>query len=392
MDIKTRAEEALKNYEALVAQHSEKFENRSLTEEEKVEERALNADIDAALEEVRSLNARAEREVEAAELRNKVAGIQLSTKPASKSFGEELRSAIQNKKGLDVVGGRIPASMSEYRAAPIKGTAGGNYTNDDFVTAVMTAFAENTSVFRAGARILPTTSGENILAPVLANIAGAQTAAGVALPATADNTSKTLSAYKYGAVALIANELVEDTGVDFAELVAGMVGDNVSGVVNADFVVGTGSSEPQGITVGAGAGHTAAGAAAITEADLYSLYYSVKDSAKNRGVWFMHPATAAAIRALEGLWSTNPASDNPDLLLGRPVFTDSNMATMAASAKTVVFGDPKAYTVRVVRGLRVQYSDEYKFGDDVTAVKVVWRGDGVVTDPNALKVLTQAAS
>ncbi|WP_410657841.1 phage major capsid protein [Amycolatopsis sp. lyj-112] len=389
---KERLQDALKAHEDLVSKFND-LAGQEVTEEVRSELDELDTKIEARAAEIDQLEARVASEAKVAETRSRYAHI-VDAAPQKREegkFGEELRSAILEGKPFDVTGGPVVSNMAEYRAAPVK-AAGGNYTNDDFVTAVMTAFAENTAVFRAGARIVTTSSGEPITAPVVANIGGALTAEAAALPETTDNTAKTLTAYKYGAIADLSRELVEDTSVDVVSLVAGLVGDNVSGAVNAHFIAGTGSSQPQGLIVGAGAGATAAGVSAITEADLFALYYSVKDSARNKGAWFMHPTTAAALRSLEGLWTINPAADNPEQLLGRPVFTDSSMETPGANKRSIVFGDPKAYFVRSVRGLRVERSDDYKFGNDLVAVKVVWRGDGVVTDPNAIKKLTHPAS
>ncbi|MGV9360647.1 phage major capsid protein [Amycolatopsis sp. NPDC003731] len=387
-----RLQDALKAHEDLVNKFNG-LAGGEVTEEVRSELDELDTQIEARAAEIDKLEARVASEAKVAETRSRYAHI-VDVAPKTREEGklaEELRSAILEGKSFDVVGGPVVSNMAEYRAAPVK-AAGGNYTNDDFVTAVMTAFAENTAVFRAGARVVTTSSGEPIDAPVVANIGAALTAEGAALPETADATKKTLSAYKYGAIADLSKELVEDTSVDVVGLVAGLIGDNVSGAVNADFIAGNGTNKPTGLIVGAGAGVTAAGVSAITDDDLYGLYYSVKDSARNRGAWFMHPTTAAALRGLSGVWTINPASDNPEQLLGRPVFTDSSMETPGANKRSIVFGDPKAYFVRSVRGLRVERSDDYKFGNDLVAVKVVWRGDGVVTDPNALKKLTHPAS
>lgn len=386
---KEQAQEALDRYDALVAKHAE-FENRSLSETEVAEERSLNAEIDSALAEVRDANASATREAEAAELRSKVAGLHVVTRSESNgstSISEEIRSAVRSgAKTIDVSGGRAVSRTTEYRAAPVVGSAGGNYTNDQFVTAVMTAFAENTAIFRAGAKVFQTTSGESIAAPKVSNINSALTAQGAALPATADATNKTLNAYKYGAIVEVSRELVEDTGVDLAQLIADLAGDNVAGNVNADFMIGNGVNKPQGVVLGAGVGATAASATQVSVADLNALYFSVKDSARGKGVWFMNQATAAQVSALPGWYQSLDSSYGQ--LLGRPIFTDPNMDVAGAGKKSVVFGDPSKYLVRQVRGLRIETSADYLFGNDLVAIKVVWRGDGIVTDTNAIKVLT----
>jgi HK97 family phage major capsid protein len=384
MNFKAQAEDALRKYDELVEKRNA-FAGKEVTEEVRSEVANLDADIDSALEEVRNAQAQADRASEAEVLRSKVSSIYVPSTKADVRKGNdlnaELRSAILGGGALELA---IPNAnkFSDFRALS---TSNGNFTNDRFVSAVMTAFSEQTSVFQAGATVMQTSTGEPINAPVVASIGAAKTAENVALPEAATSSNKTLSAYKYGAIVLVPRELVEDVTADLASLVAGMAGDNVSDEVNEAMLIGDGSGDPQGALVGSSLGHTAAGAGALVEADIYGLFYSLKTSAQNKGAWIMDPTTAAAVRSLEGLWSVNPALDNAQLLLGRPVYTDANMPNIGTGLKSVLFGDFSKYLVRQVKTLRVERSDDYKFGNDQVAIKVVWRGDGVVAYSNALK-------
>ena len=51
------------------------------------------------------------------------------------------------------------------------------------------------------------------------------------------------------------------------------------------------------------------------------------------------------------LWQPSIQAGAPDTLLGKPVYTDPNVAAVATSAKSVAFGDFSAYFVRQVNGI-----------------------------------------
>ena len=66
----------------------------------------------------------------------------------------------------------------------------------------------------------------------------------------------------------------------------------------------------------------------------------------------------------------------PDTLLGKPVVTDPNMAVMAANAYSIAFGDFGQYfIIRDVAGVRFERSDDFRFGNDLVAFRVILRTD-----------------
>ncbi len=99
----------------------------------------------------------------------------------------------------------------------------------------------------------------------------------------------------------------------------------------------------------------------------------------------MDDATAAVARKLKGsdghyLWQPSLQLGAPDSLLGKPVHTDPNVATVATTARSVAFGDISAYWVRLAGGVRFERSDEFAFSSDLVTFKCVVRGDGILTD------------
>jgi HK97 family phage major capsid protein len=67
------------------------------------------------------------------------------------------------------------------------------------------------------------------------------------------------------------------------------------------------------------------------------------------------------------LWQTSVQSGEPDQLLGYPVVPNNDVATMAANAKSILFGDFRKYKIRRVRGgslvrLNERYADALQVG------------------------------
>lgn len=379
MDYKTKAEEALNKRSAIIAELADlDGEARSAKETEAAE----------LLAEARSFADKAKAEAEAAELRSAMSGITVVREPAPKADNDEVRSAI-----LSAVEGRGVEIAADYGVTPAEARAnllsgGSQYGNSAFVNKVLSAIYDRTTVLKAGAQVISTTGGALIEAPVLGNFNTALVPEAGLIPESDVLTKKQLSAYKYGTMVNLSHELLEDAGANVVDFVARAAAQSVKNTAVKDFLVGDGVNKPFGALTQSVKGVDAA-AAAITEANIYNLYYSVDNA--DSGTWVMHPATAAAIRSLaSNLWTVDPASDNPNRLLGRPVVVDSNMPQIGTGNKSVLFGDFGAYFVRQVNGLRIERSDDFKFQNDLVSVRVLWRADGVLADTTALKHLKHA--
>jgi len=108
----------------------------------------------------------------------------------------------------------------------------------------------------------------------------------------------------------------------------------------------------------------------------------------------MKDSTLKAVRKLkEGgssgqyLWQPGLQAGQPDTLMGRPVYTDPNIAAIGTGNRIVVFGDPRAFFVRIAGGVQVSRSDDYAFNTDLVTWRFVLRADSAVVDANGLYVL-----
>jgi HK97 family phage major capsid protein len=321
-----------------------------------------------------------------------VAAPVLSTEDELRALGRgELRSV------------NVPAERRDLTKG--SATAGGNTVPTSFFGQVWEHMIENSAILQAGATIINTASGESLEIPVTtAHSSGALITEGSTLTESDPAFAKrTLGAYKYGLSIQVSSELVADTGFDLLGYLARQAGRSVGNAMGADLVTGNASSKPSGIVQTATTGVTGATTSAsgtFTADELIDLYYSViaPYRASTSCAWIMRDATLARVRKLKDsqnqyLWQPGLQVGAPDLLLGKPVYTDPNVAAVATSAKSVIFGDISAYHVRIAGGVRFERSDDFAFQSDLVTFRAIVRGDGILADQTgAVKVFVGAAS
>lgn len=269
------------------------------------------------------------------------------------------------------------------------------------------------AAFRMPTTKITTDSGETMHFPRVAahGIATQVVAQGTAIGGTDPTFARLqLDAYKYGQLVQVANEVIQDTGIDIVAFLGRNIGRAIGRVVDADLVAGTGTNEPQGlmtaVIVGA-AGTVATGGSLITPTpeNLIDLVYSVNDEYRASGstAWLMRDATAGNVRKLRdgaggtvGAFIWEPSltagiqTGQPDRLLGFPVYTDPNVASLASNARIVAFGDFSAYYIRQVGNVVIERSDDYAFNVDEVTFRGKWRVDGDYIDLTAVNLLKQS--
>lgn len=179
-------------------------------------------------------------------------------------------------------------------------------------------------------------------------------------------------AWKYSTKMVpVSIELLQDSAFELGGVVKDAFAVRLGRILNTHFTtgLGQGSAQPNGIITAATAGPTAVGSGGNTgnadsnqttlgSIDLIELEHSV-DKAYRRGACFMaHDSTIKYVKEIldkygRPLWLPGLASGDPDTINGYPYYTNNDMATLAASAKTVLFGQLNKYKVRRVRQLEV---------------------------------------
>ena len=147
---------------------------------------------------------------------------------------------------------------------------------------------------------------------------------------------------------------------------------------------------------GAEVGVTAASATGITADELLDLYYSLFSSYRKKAVWVVNDSTIKAIRKLKDnngqyLWQPGLIANAPDTILGRPVKTSAFMPSIAAGAKSIIFGDFNYYWIADRQGRTFKRLNELFATTGQVGFLAFQRVDGKLILPEALKVLKQKA-
>lgn len=169
-----------------------------------------------------------------------------------------------------------------------------------------------------------------------------------------------LKVYKYSSkVVAVPFELLQDSNVDIEAFVVARLATRLGRITNTHFTVGTNSSQPQGVVVGASAGKTGTTGqtGTVIYDDLVDLQHSVDPAYRERGncKFMMNDASLKVIRKIKDGQSrpifvpgyeTGMPGGIPDSLLATPIVINQDVATMAANAKSILFGDFSEYVIR----------------------------------------------
>lgn len=248
------------------------------------------------------------------------------------------------------------------------------------------------------ATVINTTSGENLQIPSQATfstaaIVGQGSTAAVSEPTF--NAFKTLSSYKFYALAQISRELILDAGVDIVGFLAGQFGNAFAFTIADKIVNGTGTVEPTGFLTEAGTGVTGSTgvAGAFTADNVIDLIYSL-DGAVRQSPSFAMLANSTSIAALRKLKDKNDrylfevgdSKDRRDLVLGVPVIETPAMPSAGTGVRSLAVGDLKSLYIRNAGGLQVDRSDDFAFSADLSTWRATWRLDSRLIQTANIKV------
>lgn len=172
--------------------------------------------------------------------------------------------------------------------------------------------------------------------------------------------TKGLPVYKYSSkVVTVPWELLQDSSSDIEGFVRKRLQQRLGRITNKHFTIGTGTGQPTGLMVGASVGKTGAVSAvpAITYDDLVDLEHSVDPAYRPNASWMFHDDMLKLVRKVKddqgrpifvpGYDQGNPGGA-PDRLLNRNITINQSVATPAAAAVSIAFGDFSYYKIRDV--------------------------------------------
>lgn len=215
---------------------------------------------------------------------------------------------------------------------------------------------------RAIATVIQTEAGNDINYPTSDGTSEVGELIGQNTTATGADPSfgvKTLSTYKYSSkIIAVPIELMQDNVVDMEAFIRKRIVDRIGRITNTHFTTGTGSGQPNGVVTAAGSGKvgTTGQTTTVIFDDLIDLVHSVDPAYRQspKIAFMMNDASLKVVRKLkdsQGRPIFLPGYDGlagpmADSLLGYKVVINQDVATMAANAKSILFGDFANYIVR----------------------------------------------
>lgn len=367
-------------------------EGRADTAEAKAEYDRRNADLSDLDAQIRDAADLDKRNARAEELRS-----QYAPKPEAPKAQPSDADVLKRMAAGDLKGHEFRDLTTSTGDTP----KAGNTVPTSFYGRLQEHMIE-TSEFYRYATILATDSGETIEIPKTTSHASASwlTEGGSVTESDPVFAQVTLGAHKYGLSEQLTSELEQDTGVNLLEYLARRGGEALANLAAAAYINGDGSGKPTGLVGASTVGVTGAAAVAgvFTADELIDLFYSVISPYRKRGTFVMSDSALKVARKLKDqndqyLWAPGLVAGEPDTILGRPVLNETNMPDVAADAVSVLFGDLSKYMIRQVRGIRVERSADYAFGNDLVTWRFLARTDGKLIDTTgAVKNFTGGAA
>ena len=219
----------------------------------------------------------------------------------------------------------------------------------------------------------------------------------------ADFSKKDFSAYAYDTGRLkISRELLTDAQrfSDFSsieDLFVDALSERMRKIQGKKLTSGTGVDQPQGITVGAMLGHTAASQSGIVLDDIIEMSESIPEEYMEGEdlYWMMHQDTLKALKKLKDgenrpLWQMgNIQIGTPNNLYGHRVILNNYMPKIGAGNKPILFFNPRKFVIRHAGNMLMGRHSEATFPD--IALQCWGRFDSGTIQTQAVRYLAMAA-
>ena len=327
----------------------------------------------------------------------------LTTKPECRKKDEKTGTASDAYKDAFWAQVRSRNGISyEIRNALSEGvdSEGGYLVPDEFERTLVQALEED-NVIRAHAHVFTTSNGIHKI-PVVATKGVANWIDEGAPFGESDDVfaQEQIDAHKVGTLIKVSEELLDDSAFDLQQYISKEFTRRIGAKEEEAFLIGDGSKKPTGIlheTAGAQVGVTAAGTTAVTADELIDLFYSLKSPYRRKAIWVLNDSSIRAIRKMKDLnnqylWQPGLREGEPDLLLGKPLYTSAYMPTITAGARTILFGDLSYYWIGDRKGITFKRLNERYADYGQVGFLASKRVDAKLILPEAVKVLQQKAS
>lgn len=338
---------------------------------------------DAGMAEVESLRAAIDRanavnEKLAVEKQGEEIAERIAHKAPSAAAGDE--KAFLFHKWMR--GGDKALSAEDWRSirATMSTTTGseGGHTVQTDVAARLLDQLKAFGGMRAVSTVITTDKGNDIAFPTSDGTSEVGELIGQNTTATAlDPTFGTLthSVYKYSSkIVAVPYELLQDSQIDVEAFIRNRLAERLGRIQNTHFTTGSGVGQPRGAATAAALGKTGTTGqtTSVIFDDLVDLVHSIDPAyrALGRCRFMLNDLTLRNIRKLKDGQQRPvflPGYDGlggamGDTILGYPVTINQDVATMAANARSILFGDFSYYTIRDVMNMTM-----FRFEDSAYA-------------------------
>lgn len=216
-----------------------------------------------------------------------------------------------------------------------------------------------------------------------------------------------LNVFKYSSkIIAVPIELLQDSSVDIEAFVRRRIVERIGRITNQHFTTGTGSAQPRGIVVGSSAGKVGTTGQTLTVIydDLVDLLESVDEAYQLGGTckFMFNQTVRGLLRKLKDtagrpIWTpgyeAGITAGAPDLLLGKAVVLNNNMAVPAANAKSIIYGDLSKYIIRDAMSVSLMRFDDSAYASKGQVGFLAFiRSGGNLMDTAAVKHYAHSAT
>lgn len=322
---------------------------------------------------------------------------------AAEAKEKQVRNAGRDLFAKWLKGGDKALSAQDW--ADIRATMSTSTTTEGGYTVPVDVAAQISDVLKAYggvrevANVIQSAQGNDINFPTSDGTSEVGELIGQNTTATAADPSfgvVTLSTYKFSSkIVAVPYELLQDSNADIEAFIVRRLGDRLGRIQNQYFTTGTGSAQPKGVVTAAASGKvgTTGQTTTVIADDLIDLIHSLDPAYRAGNCRFMmNDASLKVIRKLKDSQNRPiflPGYDGlgnamGDSILGYNVTINQDMATMAANAKSILFGDFSRYTIRDVMGLTLFRFEDSAYAKLGQVGFLAWmRTGGTLTDGGA---------
>lgn len=287
--------------------------------------------------------------------------------------------------------------------------AEGGFTVPSEVAAMVVDALKAFGGMRDVAEIIPTAAGAPLNYPTSDGTAEEGEIVGENAAATTGEItfgSVALNPFKYSSKKIaLPVELIQDSAIDVVQFVIARLAQRLGRITNKHYTIGSGTGQPSGIVTRATSGKvgTTGQTVSVIYDDLVDLEHSVNSACRRGAAFMMNDASVRVVRKIKDTsgrpiftpsYEAGGTAGAPDMLLGRPLVVNDDVAVMAANARSIVFGQLNQYKIRDVAGsVSMRRFDDSAFALNGQVGFCGWmRTGGNLLDPAAVKFYQNSAT